>query len=347
MVAKLPVKPVVDVRSDRTINHDLSTMARVSQKLAIAAWAPADGRDKLIMNFTKHSNRVQPDDPDDPDRLPWTVEYLKIFFSSPIYTGGGARGRRLKPAKVPTIWQDASYWAPLIAVYAYMSREEVCGLEGDDLVFAGDVPYLIVRRNMTKIRNGVDKAELKSINRKRVVPLYPGLLRLGLKNYAEAIERQGHLALFPELYMENEKTKGGRKFYARSFAYQVDAVNAIKPLPANSRGKTPDFHSFRTFGGSHFEQADTKQLIVDRLLGHAPSGTGPVKYSRAKFSLDEADYLQKFLKLLSDVAPIVTAHLPLAPLRKLKLEDRSRTGSAPGRCASLSKAERPQRAKKA
>ena len=348
VIAEFPLKPEVDVRSDRTINRDLSTMARASQELALSAWAPAGDRDSLIMNFSKHSNRVEEDDPDDPDRLPWTVEHLKVFFSSPVYVGGGGPAKRLRAGKLPTIWQDASYWVPLIAAYAYMSREEICGLEIEDVIFDSPVPYLKVRQNMTKARagSGPGPGGLKTKNRKRIVPLHPELRRLGLQAYVEAIAKDGHSCLFPELYMEHEKTKGGKKFYARSFSYQVDAVDANLPLPTNSKGKEPDFHSFRTFGGSHFELADTKQLIIDRLLGHAPSGTGPRKYSRARFAVDVEQYLENFLDVLVKVAPVVTDHLKSAPLRLLKLKDRARTGSAPGRNASLPRAERKKRRSK-
>lgn len=202
VLAEFPLEPKEDVRDDRTINRDLSAMNRVSQELAKSAWMRADGRETLIMDFRKHTNSVEADDPDDPDRLPWTVDHLEVFFSSPVYVGGGGRGNRLKPAKMPTVWQDASYWVPLIAAYAYMSREEICGLEIDDIVLAGTVPYLKVRRNITKSRNGKDKHGIKTNNRKRVVPLHPELLRLGFAEYVEAIEAQGHTSLFPELYIE-------------------------------------------------------------------------------------------------------------------------------------------------
>ena len=289
VIAEFPVKPLTDRRHDRTINRDLSTMARVSSQLALTSWKPANGSETLIMNFAQHANSIRPDDGDDPDRLPWTVEHLKVFFASPVYMGGGGRTKRLKPAALPTVYHDASYWAPLIAVYAYLSREEVCGLELADIMLDGPVPYLMVRRNMTKSLEGVEPAGLKTHNRKRVVPLHPELMRLGFEDYVGAVAAEGHARLFPELYRAPLKVRGGTRFYASSFRYQVDAV---LPLPANSKDKTPDFHSFRTFGGSHFEQADTKQLTIDRLLGHAPTGTGPRKYSRAKFTVEEQVYLQ-------------------------------------------------------
>jgi hypothetical protein len=123
----------------------------------------------------------------------------------------------------------------------------------------------------------------------------------------------------------------------------VDAVAKEMELPATSKGKEADFHSFRTFGGSQFEASGTKQLTVDRILGHAPSGTGPRKYSRLRFTVEEEEYLGGLRSILVSVAPLVTAHLTPQPVRHLKLEDRSRTGSAPGRRASLSKAARQGR----
>ena len=158
VIARFPLKPKTDVRSDRTINRDLSTMARVSMQLALSSWKPAHDHDTLIMDFSKHSNEVAPEDPNDPDRLPWTEEQLRLFFRSPVYTGGEGRGRRLRPSRAGTVWQDAAYWVPLIVAYAYMSREEICGLELNDVVFDVAVPYFKVQPNGTKARFDEEKA---------------------------------------------------------------------------------------------------------------------------------------------------------------------------------------------
>ena len=241
------------------------------------------------------------------------------------------------------MWHDASYWVPLIAAYSYMSREEICGLEIIDVLIDAPVPFFAVRKNMTKSLDGVTRAGLKTKNRNRVVPIHPELLRLGLANYVQAIMAEGHVSLFPELYRSDLSTRGGKRFWSSSFRYQVDAVAAKIELPATSKGKEADFHSFRTFGGSQFEASDTKQLTVDRILGHAPSGTGPRKYSRLRFSVDEEEYLTGLRSILISVAPIVTHSLAPQPMKLLTLQDRARTGSAPGRRASLSKAERLKR----
>jgi integrase len=341
VLAKFSARPTRNRRSDRTINRDLSTMSKVAGELNKAPWKPAAAVG-TIMNFAEHFNSVAEND-DEPDRMPWTEAHLRTFFASPIYLGGGGCGRRLKTAPLPRVWHDASYWAPLIAAYSYMSREEICGLEIADVLIDAPVPFFAVRKNMTKSLDGVTTAGLKTKNRNRVVPIHPELLRLGLADYVESVAAEGHSSLFPELYRPDLAVRGGKRFWASSFRYQVDAVAKEMELPATSKGKEADFHSFRTFGGSQFEASGTKQLTVDRILGHAPSGTGPRKYSRLRFTVEEEEYLDGLRSILVGVAPIVTADLKPAPVRHLKLEDRSRTGSAPGRRASLSKAAREGR----
>jgi integrase len=336
-----PSRPEQNRRSDRTINRDLSTMSKVAGELSKTAWKPAAAVGS-IMNFAEQFNSVVESD-DEPDRMPWTEAHLRVFFSSPIYHGGGGCGRRLKPAPAPRVWHDATYWVPLIAAYSYMSREEICGLEIADVLIDASVPFFAVRKNMTKSLDGITKAGLKTKNRNRVVPIHPELLRLGLAAYVASIAAEGRESLFPELYRPDLSTRGGKRFWASSFRYQVDAVTMELELPVTSKGKEADFHSFRTFGGSQFEASGTKQLTVDRILGHAPSGTGPRKYSRLRFTVEEKEYLEGLRSTLVSVAPVVTAGVNPQPVRHLRLDDRSRTGSAPGRRASLSKAARLDR----
>lgn len=91
-----------------TLNRDLTTMSRVADQLAKVAWKPKLGG-APIMNFNEHSAGVK-EDINDPDRMPWTEENLRVAFSSPIYTGGGGCVKRFKAALLGggTVWQDAS-----------------------------------------------------------------------------------------------------------------------------------------------------------------------------------------------------------------------------------------------
>ncbi|MDR6115796.1 MULTISPECIES: DUF6538 domain-containing protein [unclassified Sphingomonas] len=322
-------------RSDRTYNRDLTIMARFSRELAKASWRPRFGKD-LIVDFNEHTAKVQ-DDPTDPDRMPWTEEQLVCAFKAPIYTGGGGCSRRFKTGSDNKVWQDAAYWVPLLLAYTFMSREEACGLECSEIVFDVETPFLIVKANMTKSKNGETAAGLKRRSRHRIIPLHPELLRLGFQKYVTAIEAEGHFMLFPELYRGDLKKRGGTRFYAGAGRYLLDYVDQNVPLLRTSSGKRADLHSMRTAGASFLEDSDAKQVYMDDILGHVREGTGPRKYCKAWFVKGGAAIIQKRLGLMCNATPNLTAHLTPAPLALLPLEERSRTGSY-RECASRRKA---------
>ena len=321
-------------RGDRTFNRDLTIMARFSRELGKVSWKPRYGKD-LVVDFNAFTATVR-DDPSDPDRMPWTAEQLVCAFSSPIYTGGGNCSRRLKADPTGTVWQDAAYWVPLLLAYTFIAREEACGLEIQEMVFDVDLPFFVIKNNMTRSKDGEKAAGLKRPARFRAIPLHPELLRLGLKEYAAAIESEGHRMLFPELYQEGLTTCGGKRFYASAGRYIIDRVDGIIPLLRTSAGKRADLHSMRTSGGSALEDSEGKQILVDDIMGHAREGTGPRKYSKAWFAKGGAAVLKKRLALMCEATPNLTAHLTPAPVAFLPLVERSRTGSSV-RCASRRK----------
>lgn len=282
-------------RSRRTLNRDLTTMSRVSRQLAKVAWKPKLGG-QPIMNFNDFSAAVR-EDVNDPDRMPWTEENLRAAFSSPIYTGGGCT-KRFKAALLGgTVWQDAAYWAPLIMAYTFVAREESCGLECADFVFDVETPYIIIRANMTRSKDGETPGGLKRSARFRVIPLHPELLRLGLQAYVECIAAVGHVMAFPELYQEQHAKQGGARFYACAGRYLLADVDEVEPLLRTRTGKRADLHSMRTSGASALEDSDAKQLQVDDIMGHAREGMGPRKYSKAWYSKGGDVILAKRLDL--------------------------------------------------
>ncbi|MET3435555.1 DUF6538 domain-containing protein [Sphingomonas sp. 1185] len=334
VLAEVKAMPAKTPRSDRTFNRDLTIMARFSRELAKTAWRPKFGKD-LIVDFNAFTTSIKAI-PGETDRMPWTEEQLVCAFSSPIYTGGGACKRRLKNDPNATVWQDAAYWVPLLLAYTFMSREEACGLECVEVIFDVSTPFLLVKANMTKSKDGVTAAGLKRPSRYRVIPLHPELLRLGFEDYVAAIEAEGHKMLFPELYRGDLAKRGGVRFYATCGRYLLDHVDRITPLLRTASGKRADLHSMRTAGGSALEDSRAKQIHVDDIMGHARKGTGPRNYSKAWFAKGGAAILEKRLALMCEATPNVTAHLARAPLALLPLEERSRTGSSVG-CASRKK----------
>ena len=326
-------------RSPRTINRDLSILQNVSRRLAKTHWRLKYG-DRLEVDFLEYTIRVE-DDPQNPDRMPWTPDHLETLYSLPLWQGGGGSIERLKPSDRPMVYMDAAYWLPLIATYTGICREEGSGLEIDDFNFDCEVPYLVVKKNSLR--------RLKTMARARVMPLHPQLLQLGLQKYVEAIAKeQGHQVgictpTFPELWCKEAKYRGdgkkvpavgGRRFYAIAWRYAADATHGVMPLPETSDGKKADFHSQRTYNQSVLAAPDVAEKILAMHMGHARKGTGPKKYDRRSLALGEVKELRERLDIMVREMPNVTSHIPRQDhVNLLHLRKRSRVGSAPGRDA--------------
>lgn len=340
----------VTLRSGRTINRDLTILAAAEDVLHETHWRPRYGGDR-VLNFLKSWTKIE-EDFADPKRVPWTPEHLKTMYALPLWQRGGGANERIKPSVAGKVWQDAAYWLPLFGTYMGVAREEGAGFEVVDFNFDCDVPYVLVQANMTRSKDGVTKAGLKRKARHRVLPLHPELLRLGIQLYVEAIESEGHAMIFPELYLAAAKYAsrarkgdggtggkkaeafGGRRFYALSWCFLMDATHCVMPLPETSDGKKADFHSQRTYNNSVLASPEVSQTIIDKHMGHAPKGTGPRRYMRRSLALGEVQELRERLAVMVKQMPIVTDHVPAQEaVNLLRLVERSRVGSATGRNA--------------
>ena len=352
--AKLPRATAENQRDERSINRDLSTLHSMSTQLAKKDWRSRFGKNVIEMDFKERMIAIE-DDPGDPKRMPWTPEHLRVMFSLPLWNGSGGALARLKTGTHLQVYQDAAYWAPLLAIYTGMSREEICGLEVVDFVFDCEVPFLLVQANMTRSQDGVTPGGLKRKSRHRVMPIHPELLRLGIEEYVERIATvegfsgpEQIIPIFPELYREDAKREsalpkgelvapevGGKRFYKRAWMGIVDAVHALMPLPETRGGKKADFHSTRTYTQSMLASPEVSQTLIDRIMGHAAKGTGPRKYNRRALAVGEVKALKELLALLMSEMPVVTENVQRTPsVNLLHLKKRSRVGSAPGRDVS-------------
>ena len=302
------------------------------------AWKPAFGVPIINFGEHRHSGRGLEDKI---ARLPWQTKHLKALFSLPIYTGNGGALQRLKPGA--KVFQDRVYWVPSIMAYHGFAREEACGFKIADVVFEGEVPHFNMRANLLRGSEEGKEGSEKNGFRKRLIPIHGELLRLGIKQYVDAMVAEGHTALFPELYIDGERTQGGRKFYAKVFRYIQDAVNAVEPLPTLPNGKLADMHSFRTAVGSYLEDNRVRQSTSKRLLGHSRRTVQEVSYNSRLEAIGEDLYLVELVEVLTHELPNVTAHLQPVPVRTLPLFRRTTVGSAPGGASSRKQTDRVAR----
>ena len=235
------------------------------------------------------------------------------------------------------------YWVPLIIAYHGFAREEACGFELEDIFLDGPVPYFAMRANRARGGGAEEKRGEKNRYRRRYIPIHGELLRLGFREYVEAIRAEGSTELFPELYSDDQRTRGGRKFYANVFRYVQDAVHAIQPLPILPNGKLADLHAIRTAVGSYLESDKVRQSTANRILGHSRRTVQERSYNARPETVGRDQYLGEMLEVLTREIPNLTSHLQPASVRLLALNCRRSVGSAPGRASSRKQGERVSR----
>jgi len=322
---KATIKAPVKQRNAKTYNRDVGIVHGACTVLAQSAWKPIKG-DEPVLKIGKRS--TVPETADELDlRAPWSETELRTLFSLPLYTGNGGYLQRLQTCGEPQVWQDAAYWLPLLASYSGGCRDELAGLELNDVDVDCEVPYFYVRNNLTRSKDGVTPGGQKAPNRRRHLPIHSELLRLGFADYVRAIRAEGHKVLFPELYQT--KTSGGRFFYARAWSHLRDAVDSITPLQRNYCDKIADFHSLRTYSGSVMADVDVKQAAIDKILGHKSTCMHAKHYNQAMRVRGIQYVLQQLRTIIERQFIVVTDDLQPTPVLLLPLRHRSRTGSLP------------------
>ncbi len=185
----------------------------------------------IIKNHAK--NLRAPKGDQEKGRQPFTGPELKRVFKSPIYTGcmDDERGYATTGGNNP---RRGRYWVPLLALYNGLRLEEACQLHSADIRLEDNVSVLEITDK--HIGADVNNARtLKSKASKRVIPIHPKLVELGLVSFARRQKRSNHVRLFPEL---RRSPKGNLSDpFSKWFGRFLDNVDVTE------RDKV--FHSFR------------------------------------------------------------------------------------------------------
>ena len=122
-------------------------------------------------------------------REPYTDDELKRIFSLPVFVGASSTTASSPGA---TLIADWHFWIPVICLYSGARLGEIAQLRTGDLK--------IVRGHWSfHITDEAEGQEVKTSGSRRVVPLHPELLRLGILKYHEHASAAGDGQLFPEL----------------------------------------------------------------------------------------------------------------------------------------------------
>jgi integrase len=209
-------------------------------------------------------------------RQAFTKEQLERLFHSPIYTGCEGQNRRNAPGSV--ILRDERYWFFLVALFTGARVEEL-----------GEVPAKLADLE------GIACLDLRDVGTKtnnspRLIPVLPGLKRLGFMDWAKT--KEAHGKLFQGGSSFTDWSKGSNR-YLREIGI-TDPTIVTYSLRHNFRQM---LNSSKLLGLS--------LETGDKIFGHGTKGgrTVGAGYGRA-LSVDEARLFIDTVK-----APIDLSHL--------------------------------------
>jgi integrase len=195
----------------------------------------------------------------------FTVDELQELFGSPTFVN-----RQTKPKKYNSA--SAVPWAAAIALYSGTTLEEIAQLRPQDIRKERGDGWII---DITP--DAALSHRLKREARRRIVPLHPELVRLGLLKYLDALPRNVE-RVFPGLPIGG---KGKDKFgdsVGKAFRRWRDKVGIV-----STPDHKLDFHSFRHTFYKAMEDAGIPGNDVARLSGHEVKGMAKV-YSGPELS---------------------------------------------------------------
>lgn len=123
-------------------------------------------------------------------------------------------------------------WAPLIGLYTGARVGELAQLYLRDFEMRGRQPCLLIREDS-------DGQSLKTEHSRRLVPLHPMLVELGLMAYVKRLRKQGHERLFPDMRIDS--LAGAGNAISKAWTYYLRQLGVE---PRREHGRI-GFHSLR------------------------------------------------------------------------------------------------------
>jgi integrase len=177
-------------------------------------------------------------------RVPFDNEDLQALFNSADYRLGR--------------WKRASeFWAPLIALFTEMTRNEIIQLEVADVYKKTGYHVINVNERGDKQLKASSVDNENSTGRPRIIPIHKQLIDLG---FVEFVKHQ-KTRLFP---FEPRNNLGHFGAYGNRFGRYRNDVGAG---PRNDR-EFRDFHSFRHLMKTKLREVEKDDGLIDDIVGH-------------------------------------------------------------------------------
>ncbi len=172
----------------------------------------------------------------------WSKEELKRIFGAPGYTEN-------------KFSRSYMFWTPLLALFTGARQEEICNLRLTDFEEYEGIWCLNILAD--------DGKKLKNLQSRRLIPLHPFLIKLGIIRRCELMKELGYDRFMPDL-----KPSGG-KYGPYVSKWFNERFKTSLGFPT---GAGKDFHSFRHTFGTNMGHNDVNDHHLSALMGHAESG---------------------------------------------------------------------------
>ncbi len=190
----------------------------------------------------------------DKKRRSFTDDELRLVFNVETI----ATGHQAKPYM---------FWVPLIALHSGMRINEIAQLTLSDIAIIDGIQCFNVTDEPDPTDDddwpeGMPVAERKSLKTdaaKRIVPIHPKVLELGLLDYVQTLRKAGHKRLFPEL--SPDLRDGPGQAASKQFGRYLDKINL--------KDEQLVFHSFRHGVVSRLRRKDIPRELRKLVVGHS------------------------------------------------------------------------------
>lgn len=145
------------------------------------------------------------------------------------------------------------YWLPLLGRATGARLEELCQLRVDDFIEQQGIPCI-------RIDDSREGQNLKNSSSRRMLPLHPALIDLGLLQHVESVRSTGADRLFPELEAVRGKLGHAPSKWFGRYKTKLGITDPRKT-----------FHSFRHTLIDELRDAGVQDSLIKRIAGHEDS----------------------------------------------------------------------------
>ncbi|KAA5598170.1 hypothetical protein [Blastochloris sulfoviridis] len=214
---------------------------------------------------------VTNDNPKPKDRDVFAPEEAERFFRLPLFCGCETPHRIWNPGDL--LVQNSQYWGYLLAFTTGMRPSEIAIIDCENLLEFPDEDGSVWFIDLTRHK-------VKTASSRRMIPILPWVIELGLIERRDAVAAAGHTRLFPEWQLLTKRTGETKPGHALSRSWQY-----VRTLFGFTREGLSLYSARHTFAQRLDEAGKLAERSRHLVMGHAHDGRSRLTYGARKLSL--------------------------------------------------------------